>query len=149
MMTGRSVRCSVGGVMRSGFTLVEAIVIIIILGIIAAVIAPRFLGRIGQARTSVAESNASVLVSAMNAFMLDHRTPESGETIDILWERPSDIEEADWEPYVRSADDLLDPWGRKFVLVVPGDKNFDFDVVSYGADGQPGGEDENADVVKP
>jgi general secretion pathway protein G len=50
-------------------------------------------------------------------------------------------------PYLNSADDLLDPWGNEYVLVVPGEVNFDFDIVSYGSDGQPGGEGEAGDII--
>ena len=65
-------------------------------------------------------------------------------------ERPSNVDETKWKgPYVQNAENLLDPWGKKYDLKVPGTKNIDFDIVSYGADGQPGGEGENADVVKP
>lgn len=135
---------------RPGFTLIEVIVIVVILGVLAAVIAPRFLSRIGQSKRSVTESNAASLASALRLFIADHGQPEGGATIDILWERPSNVEEAKWQPYVENPDKLLDAWGNKFVLKVPGEKNtFDFDVVSYGADAKPGGEGENADVVKP
>ncbi|MEM9083979.1 MAG: type II secretion system major pseudopilin GspG [Planctomycetota bacterium] len=134
---------------RRGFTLIEAIVIIVIIGVIAAVVAPRLLSRVGQSRTAVAESNASSLATAMKLYFADHGKPEDGATIDILFERPADIEEADYEPYLDNADQLLDPWGNKFVLVIPGQENFDFDIVSYGADGQPGGEGEDGDIVKP
>lgn len=135
---------------RRGFTLIEVIVIVVILGVLAAVIAPRFLSRIGQSKQSVTEANASSLVTAVKLFMADHGAPEQGATIDILWERPGNVEEAKWQPYVENPEKLLDAWGNKFVLKVPGDKNaFDFDIVSYGADGKPGGEGENADIVKP
>lgn len=135
--------------MPSGFTIIEVIVIVVILGVIAAVIAPRLINRIGQSKQSLAASNAASLATAMKLFQADHYAPRSGDTIDILWERPSDVAEGDWEPYVDNADALLDPWGRKFVLVVPGNRNVDFDIVSYGADGAPGGEGEDADIVKP
>jgi general secretion pathway protein G len=135
---------------RRGFTLIEVIVIVVILGVLAAVIAPRFLSRIGQSKVAVAESNAASLAQAVRLFIADHGNPESGATIDILWEKPVNVEEAKWQPYVENADKLLDPWGNKFALRVPGEKNtFDFDVVSYGADGKPGGEGENTDIVKP
>jgi general secretion pathway protein G len=65
-------------------------------------------------------------------------------------ERPGDVEEDKWKgPYVQNSEMLLDPWGRKYELRVPGVKNVDFDIASFGADGQPGGTDENADVVVP
>ena len=133
-----------------GFTLIEVIVIVVILGVLAAVIAPRFLSRIGQSKRSVAESNAASLAQAVRLFIADHGNPESGAGIEILWEKPANVEDAKWQPYVENADKLLDPWGNRFVLRLPGEKNtFDFDVVSYGADGKPGGEGENEDVIKP
>ena len=123
--------------------------IIVIIGVLATLIAPRVLKRIGQSKHSVAQSNAATLAQQVQMFIADHGMPRDGESIDILWERPSDVDQADWEPYVSSADKLLDPWGAKFVLVIPGKKNYDFDVVSYGADGSPGGTGEDEDVVAP
>ena len=133
---------------RRAFTIIEVIVIVVILGVLAAIIAPRFFGRIGQSRQSVAKANAASLASTMKTYMLDCGTPEAGATIDILWERPGSVGEGQWKgPYVDNADALLDPWGRQFILRVPGEFNVDFDIVSYGLDGQQGGEEENADVI--
>jgi general secretion pathway protein G len=67
-----------------------------------------------------------------------------------LWEKPGGLDEGQWKgPYVDSIDQLKDPWGALFVLVVPGRKNVDFDIVSYGADKAPGGDGDNADITKP
>lgn len=138
-------------VARRGFTLIELIVVVVILGVLAAVVAPRVLSRIGQSKTGVAETNAQSLATSMKLFLADHGSTvdESGLEIDVLWSRPSGIAEGDYEPYVDSEDALLDPWGNRFVLIVPGEKNYDFDIVSYGADGRPGGEGEDQDVVAP
>jgi len=136
---------------RRAFTLVEIIVVIVILGILATLIAPRILGRISQSKSAVAGSNAAVLASATKLFLADcgGRVPE-GATIMALWEKPSGVEEGQWKgPYVDSVDQLKDPWGQLFILVVPGRKNIDFDVVSYGADKSPGGEGDDADITKP
>jgi len=133
-----------------GFTLIEVIVIVLILGVLAAVIAPRLISRVGQSKTKVAETNAAVLVSAVRMYMADHGTPAEGATIDILWERPGEVEESAWEPYVETEAALTDPWGRKFILQVPSERpQVEFDVISYGADGKPGGDGENADIIKP
>ncbi len=132
-----------------GFTIVEIIVVIVIIGVIAAMIGPRLISRIGQSKKAVAKSNAAGLANAVKLFMVDHGTLESGATMDILWSRPADVDESAWEPYIDSKEDLLDPWGRGFVLVIPGEKNFDFDIVSYGRDGKPGGEGEDGDIIKP
>lgn len=133
------------------FTIIEVIVIVVILGILAAVIAPRLMSRIGQSRQGVAAANGASLATQLRAVMLDNggRLP-SGATIELLWERPGEVPAENWKgPYVENKDQLLDPWGNPWVLVYPGQKNVDFDIVSYGADGQPGGSDEDADVIKP
>lgn len=131
------------------FTIIEVIVIVVILGVLAAVIAPRLINRIGQSRQALAQSNAASLANSMRLFMADHGLPEPGASIRVLWERPSNVEETKWQPFVDNADAILDPWGKEFILVIPGDRNVDFDIVSYGRDGQPGGADEDADIVKP
>mgnify|MGYP000923180772 CR=1 FL=1 len=133
---------------RRAFTIIEVIVIVVILGVIAAVIAPRLLSRVGQSKQAVAKTNASSLATAVSLFIADCGAPPEGSPITILTERPSNIDEGAWKgPYVQSTDALLDPWGNLFILVVPGQVNVDFDIVSYGSDGQPGGEGEAADVV--
>lgn len=144
---GLSSRRSAG---RRAFTIIEVIVIITIIGIIAAVIAPRLISRIGSSRTATAKVNASTLATAMRTFLADCGTPESGATITILIDPPSNMAEGAWKgPYVESLDALNDPWGKPFELVIPGKKNFDFDIVSYGKDGQPGGEGEDSDIIAP
>jgi general secretion pathway protein G len=135
---------------RRGFTLVEAIVVIIILGILATVIAPRLIGRVGQAKHSAAVANANTIATAVKTFMYDTGKKPDGSTLDFLVRRPGDVDEASWKgPYVDNADMLKDPWGKAFAIVVPGDKNPDFDIVSYGADGKPGGAGEDEDIRKP
>lgn len=135
---------------RRAFTLVEAIVVILILAVLATVIAPRIIGRVGQAKTAAAQSKAASLATAMKLFMADAGMPPPGSTIAVLWERPSEVDASAWKgPYVDNREALLDPWGRQFILQIPGKKNVDFDIVSYGADGQPGGEGDNADVIAP
>jgi general secretion pathway protein G len=133
---------------RSAFTIIEIIVVVVIIGVLAAVIAPRVFGRIGQSREAVAKSNASSLASAVNQYVIDCGMPETGASLSILWEKPSGVAEGKWKgPYVQNADDLKDPWGTDFQLIIPPQHNADFDILSYGADGQPGGEGEAADIV--
>ncbi len=138
-----------GRVMQRGFTIIEVLVIIVIIGVIAAVVAPRLIGRIGQAKSSVASNNAASLATAMKTYQIDCGLPESGAQLSILLEKPANAE--GWKgPYVNNADELKDPWGNPFMLEIPGKKNTaDFDIVSYGADAQPGGTGDNEDIRKP
>ena len=130
------------------FTIIEVLVIVVILGIIAAVVAPRLLDKISTSKQSMAATNAASLVTALNNYMLDNGGKIApGTPIDVLAERPTT--EGGPGPYVNSAEALIDPWGNKFILKIPGEKNYDFDIVSYGRDAQPGGTGEDADIIKP
>ena len=125
---------------RRGFTLLEIIVVVTIIALLATLIAPRLLGRIGQAKTAVAKAEVNEIAKQVQLFCVDN-----GLT------RPSDDFELGMlasgaTPYLK-ASDLTDPWGNGYVILVPGERNPDFDVVSYGADGQPGGEGENVDIT--
>lgn len=134
---------------RAGFTLVEMIVVIIIIGVLATVIAPRILGRIGQSKSAVATSNAASIASAVRTFMADGNRIPDGGSLQFLLTKPSDTS-GDWRgPYLENADQLKDPWGRAYIIKAPGTKNADFDIISYGGDGKPGGADEDADIIKP
>ncbi len=123
---------------------------VVIIGVLAALIGPRIIGRIGDTRVNVAISNAESLKSAVKMFVLDCRPVKSGDTLrDILWQQPSDAPEGCWKgPYVDNAESLIDPWGSEFVLRVPGRVNVDFDIISYGADGTAGGDGEAADIER-
>lgn len=134
---------------RRGFTLVEMIVVVVIIGVLATLIAPRFIGRVFQAKEGVAKSTIASLKTQVNLFTLDCRPVRPGDTLqELLWDRPSDVSEEAWQgPYIEKLADLNDPWGNPYVLVIPGQLNIDFDIMSYGADGQIGGEDQDADIV--
>lgn len=135
---------------RRGFTLIEAIVVIIIIGILATVVGPRLIRNIGRAKRSTAIANASTLATQVKALQADCGRLPDGLRLDALLKRPSNIDEASWHgPYLDNADILTDPWGKPYQLVIPGQKNVDFDIVSYGADGKSGGTGEDEDIIKP
>lgn len=129
------------------FTIIEVIVIVVILGILAAVIAPRVIGRVAQSKTSVAKAGVSTISTAFTSYIVDCGKPDSGASLSVLMENPGNS--TSWQgPYLNNVDDLKDPWGREYVLVIPSQYgNADFDIISYGADGQPGGEAENIDII--
>jgi general secretion pathway protein G len=134
------------------FTIAEIIVVVVIIGVLAAIIAPRLLSRVTQARTTTAGANAGTVANAVEAYMADCGPPPAGVPMSqFLFQRPTDQAIADkWQgPYLKNTSQLLDPWNKEYMLVMPGQKNADFDIVSYGADGQPGGDGENKDIVKP
>ncbi|MGE3107597.1 MAG: type II secretion system major pseudopilin GspG [Phycisphaerales bacterium] len=137
---------------RRAFTLAEIIVVIIIIGILATLVVPRLFGRIGQAKHATATSNANAIASAVRTYILDCGMPPPGSSLEILLACPSGVDKAAWDkggPYLDNKEKIVDPWGKPFMLIVPGKKNVDFDIMSYGADGTPGGEGDNADIIKP
>ena len=128
-----------------GFTFLELLVVITILGIIAAIVAPRFIGRVGPARLKAAKAQISMFETALDTFKLDTgRYPTTEEGLKALREKPSGVD--NWQGPYLPKEIPLDPWSRPYVYKCPGDHE-EFDIVSYGSDGVEGGEGENQDVA--
>ncbi len=131
---------------RRAFTLIEFIVVITIIGILAALIVPRFFGRIGSAKQAVAKQAVAVLETKVLEFQADcGRLPTGGEGLRALLRAPSDVGDHWKGPYVKEKD-ITDPWGVEYTYRCPGRRNADFDIFTYGSDRQEGGEGENEDI---
>ncbi len=128
---------------RAAFTMVEIIVVVIIISVLATLILPKFIGRVGEAKASTAKQQIAEIEKAVDFFYYDYeRYPSS---LDDLVTRPSDIPAEKWKAPTLKAKNLIDPWGSPFVYRYPG-QNGMVDIYSLGADGQEGGEGENADI---
>lgn len=135
---------------RRGFTLIEVMVVVAVLAILAALVAPNVFGHLGTAKDSAARSQMEMLTAALDAYRLDNgRYPTGAQGLEALRTEPtSEPRPRSWNgPYLRRAVPM-DPWDQPYVYISPGDANPNgFDLLTYGADGQPGGEGENADVL--
>jgi len=134
--------------MRRGFTIIELLVVVLIISMLAVFIVPRFIGKIGRAKSSIASSKMSIIVAAISLFTVDcERVPTQDEGLDALLEEPSDLEEDIWDgPYLK-ASELKDPWGNMYVYIEEGTVSAgSYDLISLGADGQEGGEGDKADI---
>jgi general secretion pathway protein G len=132
-----------------GFTLIELMVVIVILGILAGLIIPRIMGRPEEARRMKARVQMESVETALRLYKLDNGIyPSTEQGLQALVEAPAvgELPRA-WRKggYLEKGKVPKDPWGHEYVYLSPG-LHDDFDLVSYGADGQPGGEDQNKDV---
>jgi general secretion pathway protein G len=129
----------------SGFTLLELLVVVVIIGLLAGFVAPRYFGQVGKSEVNVAKAQLDALEKALDQYRLDTgRYPSAELGLKALVERPPT--ESKWNgPYLRKAIPL-DPWGKPYLYRIPGEKS-EFDLISYGKDGQPGGSGENADIT--
>jgi general secretion pathway protein G len=128
-----------------GFTLIELMVVLAILGVLAALIVPNVLGRADDARVTAARADVNHLVQALKLYRLDNQTyPSAAQGLQALVQKPSvDPIPANWRPYLDKLPN--DPWGRPYQYLNPGLKS-EVDVLSWGGDGQSGGEGRNADI---
>ena len=131
---------------QGGFTLVELLVVLAILGLIVALVTPQVLKYLSKARTDTARIEIQTLGNALDLYRLDmHRYPTQQEGLAALIEPPPGGEE--WNgPYLKQRKMPLDPWGRPYIYRSPGEHG-DYDLYTLGADGAPGGTGENQDVT--
>lgn len=135
---------------RAGFTLIEILVVIAVLAMLAALVAPNVFQHVGTAKDATARSQIELLGAALDAYRLDNgRYPSTDQGLEALRVPPTTQPvPSNWRgPYLRK-DVPLDPWGVPYIYLSPGEVNLNgYDLVSLGADGEVGGEGENADVV--
>jgi general secretion pathway protein G len=129
----------------SGFTLIELMVVLVIIGVLAALIVPNVLDRADDARVTAARTDVGNLMQALKLYKLDNQRYPTGEQgLDSLIHKPTvGPAPANWKPYLDKLPN--DPWGRPYLFANPGVKG-EIDVYSLGADGQPGGDGTNADI---
>lgn len=127
-----------------GFTLLEILVVLVIIGLLASFVAPRFFGQIGKSEVKVAVAQLDALEKALDQYRLDTgHYPTTEQGLNALVTRPEG--EGRWAgPYLRKGVPV-DPWGRSYMYRAPGSKS-DFELLSLGKDGQPGGSGEDADL---
>jgi len=128
-----------------GFTLIELMVVLVIIGVLAALIVPNVLDRADDARTTAARTDVTNLMQALKLYRLDNqRYPTSEQGLQALIAKPSTgPQPLNWKPYLEKLPN--DPWGRPYQYLSPGVKG-EIDVMSFGADGQSGGEGKDADI---
>jgi general secretion pathway protein G len=129
----------------AGFTLLELLVVMVLIGLLAGFVAPRYFAQVGKSQVKVARAQVDGLDKALDQYRLDvGHYPTSEQGLQALVTQPSG--EVNWAgPYLKKAVPA-DPWGRSYVYQQPGSHG-DFDLVSYGKDGRPGGNGEDADIT--
>ncbi|MDH3799015.1 MAG: type II secretion system major pseudopilin GspG [Desulfobacterales bacterium] len=129
----------------TGFTLIELLIVMVIIGLLAAFVAPRFFGQEKKAKQRGAKGQIALLESALDTYRLDvGRYPSTEQGLEALREQPDGIDKWDG-PYLRK-ELPVDPWGNPYVYESPSEHG-DYAIVSYGADGKPGGEEMDMDIV--
>lgn len=135
---------------HKGFTLIELMVVIIILGLLAGLVLPRIIGREEEAKVSASKVQIKAFESALDGFKLDNGFyPATDQGLEALIKKPESgrIPEK-WREggYLKPARVPKDPWGKDYLYFSPGNEGREYEIISYGADGEPGGEDKNADI---
>ena len=131
---------------QKGFTLIEIMVVIVILGVLGALVVPNIMGRTGEARIKAATVDLRAISTALDMYRMDNFVyPSSDQGLGALVSKPSGFPVAkNWvEPYLKKAP--KDPWGNEYQYISPGSAGA-YDLFSLGADGKPGGEGESADL---
>ena len=125
-----------------GFSLIEVIVAVTIIALLAALVAPRFVSSLRSSTRRTAQIEVAALHKQVELFMIEKTNGMLPDNFELI-----ELTQGD-DPYLNSVDDLVDPWGNQYYCESSNPiQNIDFDIVCYGADGQPGGEGDDADLI--
>ena len=131
---------------QRGFTLIELLVVMVIIGLLGALVGPRLFRNVGRSKITAAKAQIAMFQSALGQYKLEVGVfPSNEEGLQALRVRPTSADYWDG-PYLQK-EIPLDPWNNEYLYRFPGEYGDQPDIISYGADGREGGEDENADVV--
>lgn len=129
-----------------GFTLIELLIVMVIISLLAALVGPKFFGQEKKAKQRAAKGQMALFETSLDTFRLDvGRYPTTDEGLQALRANPETSEKWDG-PYLQKAVPM-DPWGQPYSYESPGEQGGDYSIRSYGADGEPGGEGDNIDIV--
>jgi general secretion pathway protein G len=134
-------------VRAGGFTLIEIMVVVIIIGLLAAVIVPEVISHVDEAKVAKAKEDIQALETALTMYRLDNsKYPTTDQGLQALSQQPADPTIKNWRPggYIQRIS--KDPWGNAYQYAYPGTHGKEYDLYSLGADGQPGGDGINADI---
>jgi general secretion pathway protein G len=128
-----------------GFTLLELLVVMVIIGLLAGYVGPRYFAQVGKSEVKTARAQIDAFEKSLDQYRMDvGRYPTNEQGLDALFVRPES--ESKWQgPYLKKKPPA-DPWGNKYLYKIPGEHG-DYDLLSYGRDGKPGGSDEDADIT--
>ena len=130
-----------------GFTLLELLVVILIIGLLTGIVAPRFLGQVSRSEIVAAKAQMDAFDKALQAFRMDTgHFPSTSQGLKVLLTQPSD--EPRWHGPYMQGEIPLDPWGTPYQYQSPSTHGKDFDLMSYGKDRSPGGQGDDADIVR-
>lgn len=129
-----------------GFTLLELLVVVVIIGLLAAFVAPKYFGQIGRSKIQIAKAQIEAFEKGLDQFRIDTgHYPSTEAGLVALFVQPAN--EPNWHgPYLKKGIPA-DPWSHAYVYRMPGNDGREYEIISYGGDGQQGGADENGDVV--
>lgn len=128
-----------------GFTLLELLVVVVIIGLLAAFVAPKYFGQIGRSKTQIARAQIESFEKAMDQYRIDVGSyPVTSQGLNALVVAPANT--ANWHgPYLKKSIPR-DPWGKEYIFKSPGDNGREYEISTLGGNGEKGGTDENADV---
>lgn len=139
-------RTAIRATSMRGFTLLEIMVVVVILGILGALIVPQMFGKVEEARIAKARQDIKSIEAALDMYRLDNfRYPSTEQGLKALVEKPSDGNVRNWKQYLKALE--KDPWDQEYRYANPGTHGREIDIYTYGADAQEGGEGSDADIA--